>query len=277
MWSTFLQMLKDLGAWRKQVWHLAYISLRRQTQNTVFGWAWLFLKPAMYIFCFWFALFLGMRAAGGNMTGAEYLIWLASGIMPWFFLQDTINQGSHVFNQYAYLVNKLKFPVALIPVFHMLSLMFLHLLLMAVLFVMYALCGGTFDVYFLQLPLIMVLMYVFSVGYSLMTSPLSAISKDVSNLIATLSTILFWLSGVIFDVNVIPYHAVQTALLFNPVTFIVQGYRMVFANGSVVNGVNGWIWQDPVFFCCGVGTIVATVFIGLFVFSRLRKEIPDVL
>jgi teichoic acid transport system permease protein len=277
MWSTFVQMFKDLAVWRKQVWHLAYISLRRQTQNTVFGWAWLFLKPAMYIFCFWFALFLGMRASGGNMTGAEYLIWLASGIMPWFFLQDTINQGSHVFNQYAYLVNKLKFPVALIPVFHMLSLMFLHLLLMAVLFVMYVLCGGTFDVYFLQLPFIMVLMYVFSVGYSLMTSPLSAISKDVSNLIATLSTILFWLSGVIFDVNAIPYHAVQVALKFNPVTFIVQSYRNVFANGSVVSGVSGWIWQSPAFFWCGVGTIVATVFLGLFVFSRLRKEIPDVL
>ncbi len=277
MWSTFIGIHKDLWEWRRQVIHLAYIALHRQTQNTVFGWAWLFLKPAMYIFCFWFALFLGMRAAGGDMTGAEYLIWLSSGIMPWFFLQDTINQGSHVFNQYAYLVNKLKFPVALIPVFHMLSIMFMHIMLMIVLFIMYILSGGTFDRYFLQIPLLMFIMFMFSVGYSLMTSPLSAISKDVSNLIATLSTILFWLSGVIFDVNIIPFEAVRTALLFNPVTFIVQGYRMVFANGSVVHGTMGWIWKDPVFFACGIGTIAVTLIAGLFVFSKLRKEIPDVL
>ena len=277
MLEVLKALVRDIVTWRKQIVQLAYLALKKQTENTVLGWVWVFARPAMYIVCFWFALYVGIRSSHG-MGSTEYLIWLTAGLMPWFFLQDTINVGSRIFAQYRYLVNKLKFPVEIIPVFYELSLMFLHLMLLVVLFVMYILAGGTFDIYFVQLPLLVVLMYVFSIGWSLMTSSLSAMSKDFANLIRTLSTPIFWLSGVIFNVSNIQIPAIQWLLKFNPVTFLVESYRTVFSNGSVVSGVHqGWIWSDPVFFVCGLAVVLFTFAAGLFVFSRLRKEIPDVL
>lgn len=276
-----LELLKsmghDLAKWRKQIVQLAAITVRKQTQNTFLGWLWLLIKPGMYIFCFWFAIFVGIRGASGDMNSIQYLIWLAAGIMPWFFLQETINSGSRVFSKYKYLVNKLKFPVALIPVFYELSAMFIHFLLLAVLFIMYFLAGGTIDIYFVQIPLLVVIMYLFSIGWSLMTSSLSALSKDFGNIIKTLGTPIFWLSGVIFDVSHIDIPVVHWALMFNPVTFIVQSYRTVFSNGSVVGSGSGWLWNNPVFFGCGIGVIMLTIIVGLFIFSRLHKDIPDVL
>lgn len=276
-----IQVLKtlthDVIAWRRQIVQLAYLALKKQTENTVLGWAWLFVRPAMYICCFWFALYVGIRGSHG-MDSVQYLVWLTAGLMPWFFLQTTINGGAHVFGQYRYLVNKLKFPVALIPVFFELSAMFLHFALLIVLFIIYVVAGGTFDIYFIQIPLLVVLMYVFSIGWSLMTSSLSAVSKDFANLIRTLSTPIFWLSGVIFNVSNIGIPVIQWILKFNPITFLVESYRTVFSNGSVISGVHhGWIWGDPVFFGCGVFVVLLTFFAGLFVFSRLQRDIPDVL
>ena len=277
MLELLRSMGHDLVEWHKQIVQLAAIAVRKQTQNTFLGWLWLLIKPAMYIFCFWFAIFVGIRGARDGMNSIQYLIWLSAGIMPWFFLQETINGGSKVFSKYKYLVNKLKFPVALIPVFYELSAMFIHFLLLAVLFIMYFLAGGTVDIYFVQIPMLVVIMYLFSIGWSLMTSSLSALSKDFENVIKTLSTPIFWLSGVIFDVSHIDIPIVHWVLMFNPVTFIVQSYRTVFSNGSVVSGGGGWIWNDPVFFGCGMGVIVLTIIVGLFIFSRLHKDIPDVL
>ena len=151
MTELIKSIFHDLGSWKKQVIQLALITVRKQTQNTFLGWLWLLVKPAMYIFCFWFALYIGIRGGSSGMNATQYLVWLTAGLMPWFFLQDTINSGSKVFSKYKYLVNKLKFPVALIPVFYELSVMLVHFLLLAVLFIMYFIVGGSLDIYFVQI------------------------------------------------------------------------------------------------------------------------------
>lgn len=277
MLTTLRDLVRETFAWRRQVGSLAIITLRKQTSNTALGWAWIVIKPLVYIICFWFALYIGLRGGSSDMTSAQYLIWLAAGVVPWMFLQSAIQEGSHVFNTLKYLVNKLKFPVVVIPVFYELASLLSHFMLMAIYLLVYFLMGGRPTVQFTELLLLFALMYIFAVGWCLMTAPLTAMSKDVKNLIKTLGTPIFWLSGVIFDVSSISSQLVQTVLLFNPVTFLIEGYRSVLCNGSIVGEGASWMWSDPVFFGCGVGVIAATFICGLFVFSRLRENIPDVL
>ena len=276
-----IELLKSMGhdlvAWRHQIFSLAKITLQKETKGTFFGWLWLIFKPAIYIFCFWFAIYIGLRG-GKGMGYVEYLVWLTAGVVPWFMLKDAIGAGTRIFSKYKFLVCKMQFPVPLIPVFYELAGLLKHLLLLAVLLVVYVIVGGTFDIYFLQLPLIIVVMYLFCVGWSLLTSSISAFSKDFANLLGTLHTPLFWLSGVIFNITNITSPALQWLLRLNPITFVVQSYRQVFSNGSVISGeASGWIWNDPLFFWVGMGVVALTIIVGLFVFSRLRKDIPDVL
>lgn len=278
MFKTLRDLIAALVEWHSQVWNLAYIDMRKTTRGTALGWVWVFARPAMYILCFWFALYLGLKGARvSGMGGGEYMLWLASGIIPWFFLQRMLGVGSDVFRRYTYLVNKLKFPVVLIPVFVELSGMMVHLMLLACLIVGYFVGGGHLDVYAIQLPIIVVLMYLFSVGWSLMLSPLSAISKDVKNLVHAFSTPIFWLSGVMFDMNNIESELVHNIMLFNPVTFFTSCYRKIFTVPSAAWGPKDWIWSDPVFFWCGIFVVLLTIVVGLLIFSKLHKDIPDVL
>ena len=60
--------------------------------------------------------------------------------------------------------------------------------------------------------------------------------------------------------------------MFDPVSFFAVSYRKVFA------GVDpGWIWDDPLFFGIGISVVVATCVLGVLVFSKLRRDLPDVL
>ncbi len=278
MFYTLKEIFGNLGKWREQVGRLAVIDMQKTARGTALGWVWIFVKPAMYIMCFYFALEMGLKASRvSGLEGIDYMIWLSAGIIPWFFVQRMLAGGSDVFRGYSYLVSKLKFPVALIPVFFQLSGMLVHLMLLACLLVAYFAAGGALDPYLLQLLLMLVLMYCFSVGWSLLISPLSALSRDVKNLIGALSTPIFWLSGVIFPISSVESDVVQTIMLFNPVTFIVSSYRQILSTPAALDGTKTLIWSDPVFFGCGVGVILLTIIAGCIVFARLHKDIPDVL
>ena len=77
------------------------------------------------------------------------------------------------------------------------------------------------------------------------------------------------MSGIIYDARGIDNELLRTILLFNPVTFIANGYRNVFIEKV-------WFWEnvEVLYF-----TIVFLVFILLAVwaYKKLRKDIPDVL
>lgn len=275
MLETFVTLVRDCIAWRRQLLALALIELRKQTSNSLLGIGWLILKPVIYILCFWFALFIGLKSR--DMESGQFLVWLAAGVIPWMFLSSAIQHGSGLFNSYKHLVSKLEFPPELISVFYELASLIVHFMLLAVFTVVYIIVGGRITVQFLQLPILFVLMFVFAVGFSLMTSPLTAMSRDVQYLIKSLSTPIFWLSGVIFSVSDVSSSAVQLALKFDPVTFLIESYRIIYCNGSIVGDSAGWIWDDPVFFGCGVGVILLTFIAGLFVYSKLKNTVSDAL
>ncbi len=270
MLKTLADILSDNWHWRSQIGRLAVFELVKKSRGAVLSWAWFFIKPAMYIFCFWFALEIGLRQGSTDAGAPPYILWLAAGLIPWFFMQDILGAGVNVLSRYPYLVNKIKFPLSAISTIYVTATMIIQLMLMAALFVIYFACGMPLDIHLLQVPLLLAMMFIFWDIFSIMLSQLSAVSKDVANLMKALSTPFFWLSGIIFDVQSIPVDWIQTLLHFNPITFFASGFRDAFYNQV-------WFWENPTA-CLGFAVVfVVTLVAALFVYKRLHEEVPDVL
>ena len=268
--STLATILKDNWEWRKQIGRLALFDLVKKSRGAVLGWAWFFIKPAMYIFCFWFALEIGLRAGNSDAGAPPYILWLCAGLIPWFFMQDMLGPGLDVLHRYSYLVNKIKFPLSGISTIFSGATLIVELMLMVALFVIYFACGMPLDVYLLQVPTLLVLMFLFWNTVSILFSQLSAMSKDVKNLMSAMSTPFFWLSGVLFDVKDIHIGWVQTMLDFNPITFFVTAFRGAFYDKT-------WFWNDPSA-CVGFVVVFAiTLLAALFVYKKFNEEVCDVL
>ena len=268
--SALGTILKDNWEWRSQILQLAIFDLKKQVRGAALGWAWFIVKPAVYIFCFWFAIDIGLRAGHADPNGAPYILWLCSGIIPWFFMRDMLGPGIDTMHRYPYLVNKVKFPISAISHIYTLASMMLHLVLQAMLLVVYFLCGQPLDPHLLQIPILLVLMYVFWFLFSVLMSPLCAMSKDAKNVMGTLSTPFFWLSGVIFDARAIPIDWIQVLLYFNPITFFVTAFRDALYTRT-------WVWEDPMM-CIGFAVVfVVTAVLALYVYSKTNEEVVDVL
>ena len=268
MFATLKQVVGENWHWRRQVWNLAKIDLVKTYRGAALGKIWLFAKPAVYILVFWVALKFGLRSSS-DVNGKPFLLWLAAGVFPWFFMSDMITTGSDVYRRYPYLVNRIKFPLSLISTFYTLSLLIIFACMMAFTIVVALLTGVHLGRYMLQLPLVMVFMFLFWVAWSMALSPLSAISRDFSNLLKTLGTPFFWLSGILFDISGWPRTA-RLVASFNPVTWVVQSVRDCFI-------YNKWFFTDWESFLPFLFVLLIFVVLALHNYHRLYMEVPDVL
>jgi teichoic acid transport system permease protein len=267
--NTVVQMAHEHFDFRIQILQLAQADLIKTYRGSALGWMWAVIKPSVTIFVYWFAFSFGLRAAK-PVNGYPYFLWLVAGIIPWFYISEMLTQGSQTLKRYNYLVTKIKFPVSTISTFVSLSKLYVSLALTAFVVVIFVLSGFPIDIYYIQLPFYVALMFIFFTLWSLFASPLSAVSKDFANTITSLVTAVFWMSGIMWDATTIENQTMQRFLLFNPVTFIATGYRNVFIYKK-------WFFEDT--FSLFAFTVVMLVMFAasIYTYEKLRRDIADVL
>ncbi len=253
-----------------QIMRLAVADLKKTYNGSALGWAWAVIKPVFTIFVYWFAVSIGLRS-GKDIGDYPFILWLMCGIIAWFFMTEAINGGTTCIRRYSYLVTKMKYPIMTIPTFTNLATLFVHLVLLVVVIAIFSLFGYFPTIYLLQLPLYTFLMFMFFNAWSLFAGLVSCISKDFSNLVKSFNIGVFWLSGVIWNIeNIANKPLINAFMKINPVTFIVYGYRDCFI-------YHKWFFEEPVELAIFVGEYIILAFLSLWAYRKLRKEIPDVL
>ena len=197
-------------------------------------------------------------------------MWLIAGVIPWFYISDMLTAGSDTIRKYSYLVTKMKFPVSTIPTFVSISKFIVHIALVIIMIIIFCVAGHTPTIYILQLPFYMLLMYIFFTIWSLFASLLSSMSKDFGNLVKSMVTAVFWLSGILWNPETIQIDWVKKLLMLNPVTFLTTGFRNCFINHT-------WFWEQPKRLMYFVIITVLMLILAIWTYKKIRKEIPDVL
>lgn len=265
---TLKEIFKDHIEYRKQLTKLARADMKKAYGGAL-GMGWAIIRPAILIFVFWFAFSFGLRK-GGDVEGYPFFLWLLAGMIPWFYMRDMITGGAGSIRRYKYLVTKIKFPISTIPTFVSMATLATHLGLLLIMICIYIGFGYPPTVYYLQLPLYMLMMFLFFTAWGLFSGVLSAISRDFLNLVKSLTQALFWLSGILYDASKIQYDWIRNILLFNPVTIVANGYRNVFIHHK-------WFWEDWQQLINFAIVYMVMMLLAVWAYKKLKKDIPDVL
>ena len=263
------EIIKDHITYMQQIFKLAKADLVKTYRGAALGWSWAIIKPAVTIFVYWFAFSIGLRM-GGDVDGYPYFLWLISGLLPWFYMSEMITSGTDTIRKYSYLVTKMKFPVSTIPTFVSISKFIVHLLLVVIVILIFIFMGYPPDIYIIQLPFYMLCMFIFFTIWSLFSSLLASMSKDFGNLVKSMVTAVFWLSGILWNPETVTIPWLKKLLMLNPVTFVTTGFRNCFIN-------HVWFFEQPKRLLYFVIITAIMLVIAIWTYKRLRKEIPDVL
>lgn len=263
------EIIRDHKNYIQQIFKLAKSDLLKTYRGAALGWSWAIIKPTVTIFVYWFAFTIGLRA-GKDVAGYPYFLWLITGLIPWFYMSEMITSGIETIRKYSYLVTKMKFPISTIPTFVSISKFSVHIILVIITILIFIFMGYPPDIYIIQLPVYMLLSFIFFTIWSLFASLLSAISKDFSNLVKSFTTAIFWLSGILWNPATIKNVVLRKVLMINPVTYLTNGYRNCFINKV-------WFWEEPkTLLAFGIITF-ALLLLAVWTYKKLKKEIPDVL
>ena len=263
------RIIEEHLIYKKQIFKLAKSDLIKTYRGAALGWMWAIIKPVVTIFVFWFAFNYGLRA-GGDVDGYPFFLWLIAGFLTWFYMQEMITGGAGCIREHKHLVTKMKFPVSVIPTFNSLSKLVIHIGLLLITIMIFIGFGHWPDKYYLQLPLYMFMMFLFFSSWALFAGMLSAISKDFLNLVKAFNTAIFWISGIMYNVNSIDVPWIRTILHYNPVTIIASGYRHVFIDKT-------WFFEAYDEIKCYLIVLAIMMLLALWAYKKLYKDIPDVL
>lgn len=267
--KIFFDIINEHFLYKKQIFKLAKSDLIKTYRGSALGWAWALIKPVVTIFVFWFAFSYGLRH-GSDIDGYPFFLWLIAGFLPWFYMSEMITQGAGCIRKNRSLVTKMKFPISVIPTFTSLSKLTIHGLLLVIVIIIFTIFGYFPDKYLLQLPLYMFMMFCFFTVWALFSGMLSAMSKDFFNLVNSFTQAIFWMSGIIYDINSINIYWIKVILQFNPVTIVASGYRHAFIDKS-------WFFEHPMEIVCYLIVFAIMLFLALWAYKKLYKMIRDVL
>jgi lipopolysaccharide transport system permease protein len=263
----FINFLLDLYRNRGLILQLTARDFKSRYLGSYLGLLWAFINPVVTILIFWFVFEVGFKSA--PVGDFPFILWLMAGIIPWFFIAETLMGGTGAVVENSYLVKKVVFRVSMLPIVKLLSALVVHLFFVLVIFVI-------FSVYHIYpgLHSLQVIYYGFSaivllLGLTWLTSALTVFLKDVGQIVAMFVQFGFWLTPIFWSLQMVP-EKYQIYLKLNPAYYIIEGYRDSFVHKI-------WFWEHPVY-TVYYWLFTGFVFVlGAVVFSRLRPHFADVL
>jgi ABC-type polysaccharide/polyol phosphate export permease len=251
-----IKYLAELVSYRELLGNLVVNELRLRYRNSVLGFLWTVLNPLAYL-----AILSVVFSRIFRFQIPNYTIFLFSGLVAWTMIQQTviIATSSIVGNQG--LIRRVYVPKLIFPLANVLARYIDHLILTAVLLGAMAVFKAPFTWSLLFLPAAVLLNFVFSLGFSLLTTTAHIRIRDVEHVVSIAFQILFYASPILYTIDVLP-PKLRAVLVFNPLYYFVQAFRYPVAYAALPPA---WIiWRAALI-------AVLTLAAGLLIFSRKEK------
>lgn len=245
---------------------LSWYEVLAQNQGTLLGFSWNFINPAMQIFVYWFVFAIGLKSSS-PVEGYSYLLWLIVGIVPWFYISESLLKGTVSINTYATIIKQMKFPIAIVPTKAVLSCLISHMFAISIVFFIFILGKYPITWYTIQIFYYLFYSFIFLLGCSFLLASISVMIRDFQKLVPQIVRFLFYMTPILWSMENLP-EPLQTFMRLNPVYYIVEGYRESF-----ILGVG--FWEKPIEVIWFWGSAILLLSIGINVYMKFRRKFVD--
>lgn len=204
-----------------------------QFSASIAGFLWLFLTPVITIciYAFVFSYIFQVRPPPG-FGETHFIIFMMTGYLPWFAFAEALSRSTGLLLEKAPLIKKVVFPVHIIPVVGTLIPYLTHVIGFSLLLI-YLASQSYLNAYWLLLPFVYGLQFLFSMGLVAILSALCVFLRDLKQLVGLLVTIWFFLTPIIYSITMIESETVRRLFLLNPMHSFVTLYRDIILLGEL--------------------------------------------
>lgn len=246
---------------------LSVYELKQAYAASALGIAWAFLNPLLQVITYWLVFGLGIRG-GAPVAGVPYFIWMICGLIPWLYISVSIGKGSNSIYSKLGTVSKMNFPLSIIPTYVVISQLYTHLILVALLLLFVIIMQGIHLVSIVGLLYGMIAVTSMLITLAFVTSTLSTILRDFQLLIQSATRMLFFLTPVLWVLKDEMPPIFLFMIKLNPFYYVIEVYResLLYNNISVIaSPYTLYFW----------GIVAILLVVGSLLHIKFRQQFVD--
>ena len=255
--SPALHELRELWRYRDLLRLLVSNSIKTRYKRSTLGILWTLLNPLLTTLVLTIAFSQIFRFQIQN-----YTIYLLVGLLFWNFFSQSTTQAMATLIWGSSLIKRIYIPRTIFAVSVVGNGLTNLLLALIPLALVMLITGHPFSLALLWLPLAILLLVMFTLGLALFMSTLAVYFVDVVDLYSILLTVWFYLTPVIYPVEIVPPRFAPLVQL-NPMTTMLGLFRSIVYLGETPS-LQSWL--------IAAGLAVVSLGAGWLVFTRRAND-----
>ena len=243
--------------------HIAFIlgnqDIKSRYKRSKIGAFWVSINLLILISCLYFVFGYLLKS-----RMEVVLPMLATGLIAWTYISSLLVESASAFTSSSGLILQTNTPILchLVRVWWRNTIIFFHNLLIVPF--IYLLFDVNFSINFFQFIPACILFTFFMFGPCLFLSVISTRFRDFENLVQNLLQVLFYLTPIIWSLEMVDVSWIRTVVMLNPLY-----YPVILIQKTLISINIEWS-----FYLITIILSFINLFIGAYFFAKYRKRIP---
>lgn len=215
----------DWSYFRDLVLQKAWAGLKAEASRGYLGVLWWVLEPIMYMAVF-YIVFVHLFKRGDE----SYISFLLVGLTVWKLFNASVNTGANSLIANSGLMNQVYVPKFVFPLTVVAINTFKFLIILSLLIVFLLLTSGHTAMTWFLLPIVIGVQIFLVLAVASFFASIMPFFPDLKLILDNVLMMLFFLSGIFFDMTKMPVHS-QQILTLNPMAVLIIMYRNLLLKG----------------------------------------------
>ncbi len=239
------------------IFYKAYADIRAESSRSYLGLLWWIIEPILYLSAFYILFVLILQRNDPNFIPS-----FLCGSVVWKWFDSGIKGGSHTISSHHELLQQVYVPKFIFPIIAVLGSTARFIPVFLVFTVFLLLYGISANYSWLAIPLIIFVQFFLIIAAAMLVGAITPFLPDLRVAIDNVMMLLFFLSGIFFNINEV-HEPVKSYLLLNPMARLIAEYRNVMIRGVWPNFENLIL----IFFIS-----IATIVLALILLKRMDQR-----
>jgi lipopolysaccharide transport system permease protein len=254
---------------RDLLWELVKRDFVGRYKGSIMGVVWSLFNPLLMlaIYATVFSVAFNARWGTGEESKVAFALVLFSGMIVHSFFAECLNRAPSLIVSHPNYVKKVVFPLDLLPCMALCSALLHFFVSFGVLLLFCVVAGVPIHSGVVLMPTILLPLVLLTLGLSWMLASLGVYLRDLSQVIAMISSIALFMAPVFYPIENLP-EAYRRYIYWNPITLPIIQLR------------DAMLWNKPLEWSGWLISLIigtAVCFIGYWWFQKSRRGFADVI
>jgi lipopolysaccharide transport system permease protein len=252
--------LNELYGYRNLIWQLAWSEFKLRYKNSILGYFWSLLEPMLMLIVLYEVFSNLMR-----VQVAYYQLFLLLGIILWGFLSRATGIGMFSIVGKPSIVKKIYFPRDIFVISACITALLMSVFESLIFIMFMVFFRVPVSINLVYAPLILLFLFIISLGLSLALSALNVFYRDVQFIWQVFLQVGYFATPILYTIDIFPKN-LQKFVLLNPIARIIISARdtIIYSSPAKIEDLL-FIFISSIFF----------LLVGYIIFSKLEPRFAE--